>query len=64
MPVGMSLDEVVRVAEKTNERTRTLGVAFSGCTLPGADGPLFEVPEGRMSVGLGIHQPPRPRRAL
>ncbi|MGQ7298158.1 dihydroxyacetone kinase family protein [Quadrisphaera sp. KR29] len=52
---GMSLDDVVRVAEKTNERTRTLGVAFSGCTLPGADGPLFTVPEGRMSVGLGIH---------
>ncbi len=52
---GMSLDEVVRVAEKTNERTRTLGVAFSGCTLPGADGPLFTVPEGRMGVGLGIH---------
>ncbi|MBC3760240.1 dihydroxyacetone kinase family protein [Quadrisphaera oryzae] len=52
---GMSLDEVVRVAEKTNERTRTLGVAFGGCTLPGAEGPLFTVPEGRMSVGLGIH---------
>lgn len=52
---GMSLDDVERVALKTNERTRTLGVAFSGCTLPGADGPLFTVPEGRMSVGLGIH---------
>lgn len=52
---GMDLDDVERVALKTNERTRTLGVAFSGCTLPGADGSLFTVPEGRMSVGLGIH---------
>ncbi|MBF5081643.1 dihydroxyacetone kinase family protein [Quadrisphaera sp. INWT6] len=52
---GMDLDGVERVALKTNERTRTLGVAFSGCTLPGADGSLFTVPEGRMSVGLGIH---------
>jgi len=52
---GMDLDGVERVALKTNERTRTLGVAFSGCTLPGADGALFTVPEGRMSVGLGIH---------
>jgi hypothetical protein len=32
---GASLDEVVRIASKANQRVRTLGVAFSGCTLPG-----------------------------
>ena len=32
---GMSLDEVERVAQRANDRTRTMGVAFSGCTLPG-----------------------------
>lgn len=53
-----TLDEVERVARKTNERTRTLGVAFGGCTLPGADAPLFTVPEGKMGVGLGIHGEP------
>lgn len=52
---GASLDDVERVARLTNERTRSFGVAFTGCTLPGADHPLFEVPEGRMAVGLGIH---------
>src|ERR687898_416133 len=41
-----------------NERTRSFGIAFSGCTLPGADAPLFTVPEGRMAVGLGIHGEP------
>lgn len=55
---GYSLDEVVRVARKANERTRSFGVAFSGCSLPGADEPLFTVPEGRMAVGMGIHGEP------
>ncbi|WP_419702558.1 dihydroxyacetone kinase family protein [Promicromonospora sp. NFX87] len=55
---GDSLDEVERLAIAANHRTRTLGVAFGGCTFPGADGPLFTVPEGMMSVGLGIHGEP------
>jgi dihydroxyacetone kinase len=55
---GYSFDEVVRVAEHANARTRSLGVAFDGCTLPGQDKPLFEVPEGRMGLGLGIHGEP------
>ncbi|MET4639845.1 dihydroxyacetone kinase family protein [Mycetocola sp. 2940] len=55
---GYSLDDVVRVATLANERTRSFGVAFTGCTLPGADAPLFTVPEGRMGVGIGIHGEP------
>ncbi len=34
------------------------GVAFGGCTLPGADAPLFTVAPGRMDFGLGIHGEP------
>lgn len=55
---GAPLDEVERLARKTNDRTRTLGVAFSGCTLPGASEALFAVAPGMMSVGLGIHGEP------
>jgi dihydroxyacetone kinase len=55
---GYSLDDVVRVATLANERTRSFGVAFTGCTLPGADEPLFTIPEGRMGVGIGIHGEP------
>ncbi len=55
---GLSLDEVYRVLNKTNDRTRTFGVAFSGCTLPGSKKPLFEVPAGKIAVGLGIHGEP------
>lgn len=55
---GLNLDDVERLAIKTNYRTRSLGVAFDGCTLPGAKDPLFHVPAGQMSLGLGIHGEP------
>ncbi|MDN5603856.1 MAG: dihydroxyacetone kinase family protein, partial [Kocuria sp.] len=55
---GADLDEAERIATKANEATRSLGVAFDGCTLPGADEPLFRVPEGKLAVGLGIHGEP------
>jgi len=55
---GLSLADVAAVARHANERTRSFGVAFGGCTLPGATEPLFTVPEGRMALGLGIHGEP------
>ena len=55
---GLDLAGVIRVAEAANAATRTLGVAFDGCTLPGADAPLFTVPDKQMGVGLGIHGEP------
>ena len=55
---GKSLDEVVRIATEAKDRVRSLGVAFSGCTLPGANKPLFEVADGKMEVGMGIHGEP------
>jgi dihydroxyacetone kinase len=55
---GLDLDAVERLAIRANYRTRSLGVAFDGCTLPGAAAPLFHVPAGQMSLGLGIHGEP------
>lgn len=55
---GFTLDEVLRVGNHANGSTRTMGVAFSGCTLPGQSEPLFTVPPGKMGVGLGIHGEP------
>ncbi|MGB8382468.1 MAG: dihydroxyacetone kinase family protein, partial [Dermatophilaceae bacterium] len=55
---GYDLDEVARVADEANTRTASLGIAFSGCTLPGASAPLFTLPPGRMGVGLGVHGEP------
>lgn len=55
---GKDLAEVARLARHANDRTRSFGVAFTGCTLPGADDPLFTVEAGKMAVGLGIHGEP------
>jgi len=55
---GMSIDEVEKVFAEANRRTRSFGVAFSGCTLPGASEPLFTLEPGTMGIGLGIHGEP------
>lgn len=55
---GAEIDEAERIAWKANDATRSFGVAFDGCTLPGAEEPLFHVPDGTMGVGLGIHGEP------
>ncbi|TFH84785.1 dihydroxyacetone kinase family protein [Billgrantia azerbaijanica] len=55
---GRTLDGVVAVAREANRLTRSFGVAFDGCTLPGAEDALFHVPAGKMAIGLGIHGEP------
>jgi dihydroxyacetone kinase len=60
---GAGIDEVFRIATDANACVRTIGVSFSGCTLPGAAAPLFTVQPGRMEVGMGIHGEPGLYRA-
>jgi dihydroxyacetone kinase-like protein len=52
---GASLPDVHAAAALANERTRTAGVALGPCTVPAAGRPTFELPEGMMDVGLGLH---------
>jgi dihydroxyacetone kinase len=60
---GDSLDDVERLTRHANERVRTAGVAFAGCTVPGQTEPLFTVAPGQMEIGLGIHGEPGVRVA-
>jgi dihydroxyacetone kinase len=55
---GYDLDTVAAVAERVNRRTASLSVAFSGCTPPGSDAPLFSLAPGQMAVGMGLHGEP------
>lgn len=55
---GASLRDVVRIGRRANDRTRTLGAAFQGCTFPGAADRLFTLDRGQMALGLGIHGEP------
>ncbi|NOJ59953.1 dihydroxyacetone kinase subunit DhaK [Arthrobacter sp. 260] len=60
---GADLDEVVRIGEKVNSVTRTMGVALTACTPPAKGSPLFELGEDEIEVGVGIHGEPGRRRA-
>jgi dihydroxyacetone kinase len=55
---GMSLAEVERVALKANAATRSMGVALSACEVPGSGRPTFELPDGEMEIGMGVHGEP------
>lgn len=59
---GRSLDEVHAVAESAAFNTRSMGVALSGTTIPEAGQATFDVPEGEMELGMGIHGEPGVRR--
>ena len=54
----MSLDECVRVARHANDRTFTMGVALSACSLPQTRKPNFEIGDDEMEIGMGIHGEP------
>jgi dihydroxyacetone kinase-like protein len=60
---GADLDELVRIGEAVNARTRTMGVALSACTPPAKGSPLFELGDDEIEVGVGIHGEPGRRRA-
>ena len=55
---GYSLEEVVRVANKMNDVTRTMGVGLSPCSLPQTGQPSFELEADEMEIGLGHHGEP------
>lgn len=50
-----SLDELKRIAEKVCANVRTMGVGLSPCIIPEVGKPTFEMDEGQMEIGIGIH---------
>jgi dihydroxyacetone kinase-like protein len=52
---GASLEEVAAVTEQALGQVRSIGVALSPCTVPGAGRPTFTLPEDQMEIGMGIH---------
>jgi dihydroxyacetone kinase-like protein len=60
---GADLDALVALGKQVNAVTRTMGIALSSCTPPAKGSPLFQIAEGEMEVGIGIHGEPGRRRA-
>lgn len=52
---GAGLADVADLAEDVNRATRTIGVALSSCHLPTAARPTFELAEGEIDFGIGVH---------
>jgi dihydroxyacetone kinase-like protein len=59
---GDDLAAVTAIAKRVNDRARSFGVALSSCTPPASGQPIFDLPEGQMEVGIGIHGEPGRRR--
>ena len=60
---GRPLAEVAGVARKVNENGRSMGLALTSCTVPAAGKPTFDLPEGQIELGIGIHgEPGRERK--
>ena len=62
---GASLDELVKLGQKVNSVTRSMGMALTGCTPPAKGVPIFTLKEDEMEMGVGIHgEPGRIRKKL
>ena len=55
---GGDLDEVIAVAQKAIDHTRSVGIGLTPCTLPAVGHPNFEIKDGTMEVGIGHHGEP------
>ena len=62
---GAPLERVEAIARQVNENSRSFGVALSAVTTPAKGSPTFDLPEGELELGIGIHgEPGRERRAM
>jgi phosphoenolpyruvate---glycerone phosphotransferase subunit DhaK len=59
---GDDLASVAAIARRVNERARSFGIALSSCTPPASGTPIFDLPDGEIEVGIGIHGEPGRRR--
>src|SRR2546422_3494258 len=62
---GADLAKVTDTVKRVNDRARSFGVALSSCVPPASGKAIFDLPEGQIELGIGIHgEPGRKRAAL
>src|SRR5256714_1593797 len=62
---GDDVAAVGGIARRVNEPARAFRIALSSCTPPAAGKPIFDLPDGEVELGIGIHgEPGRRREAL
>jgi dihydroxyacetone kinase-like protein len=60
---GADLAHVTDTIKRVNARARSFGVALSSCVPPASGKAIFDLPEGQIELGVGIHGEPGRRRA-
>ncbi|MGI5173617.1 dihydroxyacetone kinase subunit DhaK [Treponema sp. OMZ 840] len=56
--MGASLDEVISIAQKAIDNTRSIGIGLTACTIPAVGKPNFHIEPGTMEIGIGHHGEP------
>jgi len=56
--LGGNLDEVISVAQKAINNTKSVGIGLTSCTIPALGKPNFKIEEGKMELGIGHHGEP------
>jgi dihydroxyacetone kinase-like protein len=59
---GQDLAALEALGVRVNERTRSMGIALTSCTVPAAGKPTFVLGDDEMEMGVGIHGEPGRRR--
>jgi dihydroxyacetone kinase-like protein len=59
---GDNVVSVADLARKVNGQARSFGIALSSCTPPASGKPIFDLPDGEIEIGIGIHGEPGRRR--
>ena len=59
---GQGLADLKTLGDRVNRATRSMGVALTSCTVPAAGKPTFDIGDGEMEFGVGIHGEPGRRR--
>ncbi len=59
---GLSLPEVKEAAQHAINHVRSIGFAFTSCTVPAKGSPTFQIEDHEMEYGVGIHGEPGIRR--
>lgn len=59
---GANLQACEALGDKVNERTGSMGVALTSCTVPAAGRPTFDIDHTELEMGVGIHGEPGRRR--
>ena len=59
---GRGLADLQALGARVNDRTRSMGIALTSCTVPAAGKPTFAIGDDEMEMGVGIHGEPGRRR--